>query len=218
MPEKILFVDDEPAVLQGYQRLFRNDFHIDTAIGGRNGLNAIANTGPYAAVVSDMRMPEMDGVAFLSEVKKISPDSIRIILTGHADLSAAVGAVNEGSIFRFLTKPCDKETLGKTITSALVQFRLVNAERQLLEKTLTGTIQVLSEVLSLVNPAAFGRVMRLLRYIRLISSSLGPHRLWRFQIAALMSQLGCVALAPETIGAVHADKELRPDEQARYDS
>jgi FixJ family two-component response regulator len=216
--EKVLFIDDEPAVLQGYQRLLRNDFQIDTAVGGKGALIALATTGPYAAVVSDMRMPEMTGVEVLSKVKEISPDSIRLMLSGHADLNAAIAAVNEGAIFRFLTKPCDKETLGKALNAALMQFRLMRAERDLLEHTLKGSVQVLSEVLSLVNPAAFGRAMRLRRYMSHIVSQLGLPRPWRFEVAAMMSQLGCVVLAPETIEAVFSGRELSPEEQTRYAS
>jgi FixJ family two-component response regulator len=218
MVEKILFVDDEAAVLQGYKRLFRSDFDIDTAVGGRGGLINIASKGPYAVVVSDMRMPDMDGVEFLCEVKKLSPDSIRIMLSGHADLSSAIAAVNEGNIFRFLTKPCDKDTLGKVLTGAILQYRLVVAERELLEQTLKGSVLVLSEVLSLVNPAAFGRAMRIRRYMSHVVTRLGLTRPWRFEVAAMMSQLGCVALPPETIQAVFSGQRLPPEEQARYDS
>src|SRR5271163_2015935 len=100
MPEKILMVDDEEGVLLGYQRMFRNEFQIDTAPGGAAALNALEATGPYAVVVSDMRMPEMDGAKLLTRVKQIAPDTIRIMLTGDADIHSAVGAVNEGSIFR----------------------------------------------------------------------------------------------------------------------
>jgi len=218
MQEKILFVDDEPPVLTGYQRLFRNDFKIDIAVGGKGGLIALKSTGPYAVVVSDMRMPGMNGVEFLREVKNQSPDAIRIMLTGQADLDAAIASVNEGNIYRFLTKPCDKETLGKTLTAALVQYRLVIAERELLEETLKGSIQVLSEVLSLVNPAAFSRAMRLKRYISHVVAKLRLSKPWRYEVAAMMSQLGCVALAPETIDAVFAGQQLSAEEQARYDS
>jgi FixJ family two-component response regulator len=216
--EKVLFVDDEPAVLQGYVRLLRNEFKIDTTVTGKGALIALETTGPYAAVVSDMRMPEMTGVEVLRKVKELSPDSIRIMLSGHADLNAAIAAVNEGSIFRFLTKPCDKETLGKTLSAALLQYRLVRAERDLLEHTLKGSIQVLSEVLSLVNPAAFGRAMRLKRYMSHIVTQVGLPRPWRFEVAAMMSQLGCVVLAPETIDAVFSGRELSAEEQSRYAS
>ena len=216
--EKILFVDDESAILQGYVRLFRNEFEIDTSVTGKGALIAIETKGPYAVIVSDMQMPEMSGVEVLRKVKEIAPESVRIILTGHADLSAAIAAVNDGSVFRFLTKPCSKETLGKTLSAALMQYRLVRAERELLEQTLTGSIEVLSEVLSIVNPAAFSRAMRLKRYMKHVVSMLRLPRPWRFEVAAMMSQLGCVVLAPETIEAVFAGRELAPEEQERYAS
>ncbi|HUJ95000.1 MAG TPA: HD domain-containing phosphohydrolase [Terriglobales bacterium] len=218
MDEKILFVDDEVAALEGYKRLFRTEFKIDTANSGKSALSAISQQGPYAVVVSDMKMPEMDGIQLLSKVKTISPETIRIMLTGQAGLEAAIEAVNEGNIFRFLTKPSNKETLGKTLTAALVQYRLVIAEKELLEKTLRASIHVLTEVLSLVNPAAFSRATRLRRYMSHVVKVLGLGNPWRFEVAAMMSQLGCVVLDAETINAVFAGQELPPEEQARYDA
>jgi len=218
MDEKILLVDDEPSVLEGYQRLFRDEFRIDTAVGGKEALASIASAGPYAVVVSDMRMPGMDGIQLLTRVKTVSPETIRIMLTGQAGLEAAIDAVNEGNIFRFLTKPCGKETLGKTLTAALVQYRLVIAERELLEKTLRASIHVLTEVLSLVNPAAFSRATRLRRYMTHVVEALGLGSAWRFEVAAMMSQLGCVIVDPETLDAVFAGRTLTPEEQARYDA
>ncbi len=177
MNDKILLVDDEAAILEGYQRLLRREFRIDVALGGkrRAGVGRKSN-GPYAVVVSDMRMPEMDGAQLLAKVKVLSPDTVRVMLTGNADIQTAVSAVNEGSIFRFLTKPCTKETLARALTASLMQARLLNAEKELLEKTLKGSIQVLAEVLSLVNPAAFSRGMRLRRYIQHIVEGLCPQQ------------------------------------------
>ncbi len=107
----------------------------------------------------------MDGIQ-LCRIKAQSPDTIRVMLTGNAEIDTAINAINEGSIFRFLTKPCTREAMAKTLTAALVQYRLVTAEKQLLEQTLSGSIQVLTEVLSLVNPAAFSRAERARRYIQ----------------------------------------------------
>ena len=218
MAEKILLVDDEVAVLEGYQRLLRRDFQTDIAVGGPRALIALQNSGPYAVVVSDMRMPEMDGAQLLAKVKTISPDTIRVMLTGGADMQTAVSAVNEGSIFRFLTKPCTKETLARTLTASLLQHRLVIAEKELLEQTLSGSIHVLTEVLSLVNPAAFGRAMRVRRYVHHIAGRLGLGSPWKFEVAAMMSQLGCVTIDPEIIEAVYAGQKLTPEEQARYEA
>jgi len=134
MAEKVLFVDDEPPVLEGYQRLLRRDFAVNTAVGGYQGLATIQANGPFAVVISDMRMPEMNGVEFLVQVRQKAPDSVRMLLTGHADLYAAIDAVNRGNIFRFLTKPCKKESLVDAIQSGLAQYRAAGTQRELARK------------------------------------------------------------------------------------
>ena len=220
MSDKILFVDDEPGVLEGYRRLLHKGFSVDTALGAGDGLAAIADAreDPYAVIVSDMRMPEMDGVQFLSRVRVISADSVRIALTGYADIQTASNAVNEGAIFRFLTKPCEKEVLAKALTAGVVQHQLVVAERELLEKTLRGSVKVLTEVLSLVNPAAFSRGVRVGKYVQHIVKELQLNTPWQFEVAGMMSQLGCVTLDTETIEAVYAGRRLSAEEQARFDT
>lgn len=217
MTEKILFVDDEPAVLEGYKRALHKDFQPDTAVGGQEALAAIANGGPYAVVVSDMRMPGMDGVQLLSRVSNVSPNTVRVILTGHADLQSAIGAVNEGHIFRFLTKPCEADVLKKALTTCLVQYRLITAEKDLLENTLMGSVKVLTDVLSLANPAAFSRAVRIRRFVQHLVAELGLETPWKYEIAAMLSQLGCVTLAPEVIEAAYCGNELSPEEQAAFD-
>jgi len=218
IPEKVLLVDDEPAVLQGLQRLLHGLFDTETAVGGAGALILLENNGPYAAVVSDMRMPQMDGVELLAKIKSRAPDTVRIMLTGNADIQTAVKAVNEGNIFRFLTKPCEKDLLATTLTAALLQHRLVVAEKQLLEQTLSGSVQVLTEVLSLVSPAAFSRAARARRYMHHIVTRLALGNPWKFEVAAMISQLGCVAIDPEIIEGVYSDRQLSPVEQARYDT
>ena len=220
MSEKILFVDDEPGVLEGYRRLLHKEFLIETAVSAQDGLAAIAaaQEDAYAVIVSDMRMPEMDGVQFLSRVRTISGNSVRIALTGYADIQTASNAVNEGSIFRFLIKPCEKEVLARALTAGLVQHGLVVAEKELLEKTLRGSVKVLTDVLSLVNPAAFSRGFRLEKYVQHIVKKLQLKTPWQFEVAGMMSQLGCVTLDTETIEAVYAGRKLSTEEQARYDT
>lgn len=218
MQEKILFVDDEPAVLQGYQRVLRPDFRMDTAVGGKGGLIVLRANGPYAVVVSDMKMPGMNGIEFLGHVKRIAPNTIRILLTGNADLETAVNAVNEGNIFRFLTKPCAKEKLAETLNASLAQFRLETTEKELVENTLKASIHLLTEVLSLVSPAAFSQASRLERYVAHLVRVLGLANPWRFELAAMMSQLGCVVLDPGTVDQVYTGKALSPMDQSHYDS
>ena len=217
MSGRILFVDDEPNILSGFERLFRKDYQFDTAPGGAEGLARIASSGPYAVVLSDMRMPRMTGAEFLARVREVSPDSIRMVLTGETDITLAMHAVNEGAIFRFLLKPCAEPTLRAAIDAAQRQYELQHAEKNLLEQTLRGSVKVLSEVLSLVNPAAFGRSVRIQRYVRHIMDRLELQQdAWQIEVAAMLSQIGCVTLPPRTLEAVSAGETLPEADQARY--
>jgi response regulator RpfG family c-di-GMP phosphodiesterase len=217
MTTRILFVDDEPNVLAGVERLFRKDYQIDTAPSAAEGLSKLVVSGPYSIVLSDMRMPQMNGAEFLARVRELSPDSIRMVLTGETDIASAVKAVNEGAIFRFLLKPCAEPVLRGAFVSAQRQYDLQHAERDLLEQTLRGSVKVLSEVLSLVNPVAFGRSVRIQRYVRHICEKLElrDHG-WQFEVAAMLSQIGCVTLPPGVLEAVTAGEALSEVEHARY--
>ena len=115
MNHRILLVDDDPNILQGYQRQLHKHVDIETAQNGIAGLKSLKEKGPFAVIISDLRMPGMDGIAFLAEAREQSPDSVRVMLTGHADLEAAINAVNKGNIFRLLTKPCPAENLLQTV-------------------------------------------------------------------------------------------------------
>jgi response regulator RpfG family c-di-GMP phosphodiesterase len=214
--EKILFVDDDPNILQGYQRSLRKLLRIDTALGGEEGLAAIAKTGPYAVIISDMRMPGMDGVQFLSRVKDISPDSVRMMLTGNADMNTAIEAVNEGNIFRFMTKPCEPEVFIKALQAGIQQYRLIMAERELLEKTLNRSVKALVEILSMVNPVAFSRATRVHKYVKRMVSELKITSSWQYEIAAMLSQIGCVTIPPDTIEKYYAGQALTDSEREMF--
>jgi len=212
---RILCVDDEPNVLAGFQRNLRSLFEVTVAGGGEQGLEAIRRGPAFAAIVSDMRMPGMDGAQFLALARGLSPDSVRILLTGHADFEAALSAVNDGQIFRFLTKPCPHEVVVSTLEAAARQHRLVNAERELLEQTLTGAIKTLSEVLALSNPAAFGRASRVHRTVAGLCDRLGISDRWAIEVAAQLSQIGCIQLPAAVAEKLYFGQPLAPAEQAQ---
>ena len=125
MKDKVLLVDDDEMVLAGLKRQLRNHFNIDTALSGEEALKRIQENGPYAVIVSDYMMPGMNGIEFLSYVKKSDPNTVRMMLTGTADMPTAIRAVNEGSIFQFHPKPCPADTLCQAIESAIGKYRKV---------------------------------------------------------------------------------------------
>ena len=137
MPQcaKILVVDDDPAVLDGLRRTLGRCYDLQTALGPEEGLRILAVNGPYAVIVSDLRMPGLSGVEFLRRAKALAPQAVPLMLTGHGDLDTAMEAINEGRIFRFLTKPCPPATLRCSLDAALAQYRLAAADRELLRVT-----------------------------------------------------------------------------------
>lgn len=211
--DRILIVDDDQNLLDGMQNQFRKLFAIETALGGDAGLNILAERGPFAVVISDMRMPGMDGVRFLAQVSERWPDTVRVMLTGNADLDTAVAAVNEGSIFRFVSKPCPPDTMRRVLDAALHQHRLITAERELLEKTLKGSIKALIDILALANPAAFSRAMRIKHYVAQLAEILCLADTWRFEVAAMLSQTGYVTMPSETLERMLSGGTLSAIEQ-----
>jgi DNA-binding NtrC family response regulator len=134
MPEtirpRILLVDDDIEILDGMQRQLRRDFDVTTTCDAKEAIRLVVAGGPYAVVVSDLRMPGMDGVSLLFLIRKISPETVRVLLTGNADVEAAISAVNQGNIFRFLTKPCPPAILIGALEASVEQYRLSNAGRE----------------------------------------------------------------------------------------
>jgi response regulator RpfG family c-di-GMP phosphodiesterase len=218
MADKILLVDDDPDTLDGYQRTLSPQFRVDIADGAANAFAAIEKNGPYSVVISDMRMPLMSGAEFLGQVRQRASETVRMLLTGETDLSSAIEAVNQGNIFRFLTKPCEPEVLANAIAAGIKQYRLITSERELLEKTLLGSIKVLADVLSAVSPEAFGRSTRIAHYVRHILGKVTLPSPWCLDAAATLSQLGCITLEAETMQRAYAGVKLTREEQARFDA
>lgn len=216
MPAKILFVDDDLNILDGFKRQFRKILAMQTASGGREGLEILAHEGPFSVIVSDLRMPGMDGIQFLSRAREAAPESVRMLLTGYADLETAIDAVNQGNIFRFLTKPCKSEILLKAISDGARQYDLVTAERELLEKTLRGSLKVLSEILQLVNPEAFGRASRVTHYAREVGKGMRVADVWQLETAASLSQIGCVILPETALRKLYLGQELTGEESQLF--
>lgn len=209
----VLFVDDEPNILASFRRSLGKRFNIHLAEGPKNALQKIKESGPFAVVISDLKMPEINGIELLSMVKDKSPDTIRIILTGHADLDSAISSVNEGSVFRFLTKPCDTQTLITTVEAGLRQYKLVTAEKELLRGTLRGSVKLLTDILALVNPEAFGRGERIKHLVVNTAKQAGEPNPWRYELAAMLSMVGYVSVSPEILEKKFSNLSLTQEEE-----
>ena len=216
MTDKILFVDDEENVLQSMKRQLRKRFPMQFALSGDEALRKLKENGPFAVIVSDMRMPGMNGVELLSRVKDLHPDTVRIMLTGNADQETAMEAVNNGQIFRFLTKPCSTATLVPSLALAQRQYRLVTAEKELLQKTLKGSVTVLSELLSQAKPTVFSAGQRIREYATDVARQLDLPNLWQIEVAALLAQIGCISLPTDIINKKYAGLELDDEEETMW--
>ncbi len=209
---RVLCVDDEPNVLEGLRLHLERRYQLITAESGREALELIAAGPAFTVVVSDMRMPEMNGADFLARVRAVAPNTVRMLLTGQTDLESAVRAVNDGQLFRFLTKPCPAPQLLAAIEAGVEQHRLLTAERELLEQTLLGSLKVLDEVLSLAHPEAFGRAVRIKQYALELAEACGLGRKWELETAAMLSQLGSITLDRETLTRVNRRQVLSSDD------
>jgi response regulator RpfG family c-di-GMP phosphodiesterase len=198
----ILLVDDEIKILYSLSRtLGEQDFdEIKIAQSGQEALVIIRSTPGLALIVSDYHMPGLNGIELLAKVRESSPDITRILLTGAADLEMALEAVNKGNIFRFLLKPCPTETLTAAIKDGLRQYELITAERELLSKTLSGSIKVMIDILSMLSPGIFSQASRLRNLAH--DLAVGLHledQAWEIELAALLSQIGAVTIPRDTL-------------------
>jgi response regulator RpfG family c-di-GMP phosphodiesterase len=211
---RILCVDDEPKVLEGMTPHLRRRFDVSTAANGEQGLETVRKAGPFAVVMSDMRMPGMNGAQLLAAVRGHAPDTVRLLLTGQSDLDSAVAAINDGQIFRFLTKPCPVDRLLEALNAAVEQHRLVSAERVLLAETLQGSVRTLIDILSLNNPLAFGRAGRVRKHVSALAAHLRAADSWAIETAAMLAPIGAVTLPPETVEKVYHGHTLTESEEA----
>ncbi len=215
---RILCVDDEPNVLAAMERSLSGEFEVVSANGGVAGLDAIHWGEPFTVVMSDMRMPGMDGATFLAKVREVSPDSVRVLLTGQADVQSSIAAINKGAIFRYLCKPCPADELASTLNDAVNQHRLVRAEKALLENTLSAAVKTMTDVLAMVAPWAFQRAAFAHSCVRHALTRLEWPDPWIYTLAASLSQIGCVGIPADVVQADGAGRVMSPDERQLIES
>jgi response regulator RpfG family c-di-GMP phosphodiesterase len=201
-------VDDEPQVLEGLRLHLKQRYTVHLAGSGAEGLEILRDAKNIAVILSDMRMPVMDGAKFLNAARTSAPEAVRMLLTGYTDMQSAIAAVNEGQIFRFISKPCPPDQLLAAFGAAVTQHQLIVAEKVLLQQTLLGCVESMVKVLSITKPMAFGRALRLRAKIRSVVQFLLWGDQWQIEAAAVLSQLGIVTLPEETLMKLHEGESL----------
>ena len=215
---RILCVDDEPNLLAGLERTLFGEFDVTTAPGGAQGLAIVEEEPPFAVIVSDMRMPGMDGAEFLARVRERSPNSTRILLTGQADTDSAIAAINHGAIFRYLCKPCPSDVLIPTLHEAVERHRSAVIEQDMMETTLAGVVDSMTQVLSLIAPWASMRAATIQTCVKQAARTLDWPNAWIGNMAAALSHIGCVSVPSDIVQREMAGRPLDQEERDILDS
>jgi response regulator RpfG family c-di-GMP phosphodiesterase len=214
MKTKILLVDDEGSALAAYQRILHKQFDVHLATGSPEALKVLRSQGPFAVVVTDMYMPGMSGLELLSHIRDLDPDITRIMITGDAEQKTAADAVNQGQVFRFLSKPCSPEALIDAIEAGIHQYELLHIEKEVMEQTLSGAVGVMIELFSSLDPQAFG-VATLLRDRALrVAQHLELDRDWEIGLSVLLSPIGRLTIAPRVAQKVQIGQPLTVEERS----
>ena len=186
MNKKILCVDDEESILRGFQLNLRNKFEIHLASDGQEGLELFEREGGFAVVLSDMRMPRMNGAEMLAAIKKINPEVVTVLLTGYTDFESAMAAVNEGHV-------------------------LICSKRILLDQTLRGAVDALAQSLATSQPLFFGRAQRLRRMSNALAEQVNMPGSWQVGMAAIFSQIAYSSIPQHLSDEIYHRKELAPE-------
>lgn len=210
---RILIVDDDVNLLAGLRRYFGKRFDLAVAQGGEEALAAVAASGPYSVVLCDMRMPGLSGVEVLERIAQIAPDTMRLMLTGNADQKTATDAINRGKVYKFFNKPCSPNDLAAGIDEALALYQRRQAEREILETTLAGSIRMVSDLLALVDPISFESSARLGRWAGTVARALGVKEIWQVEVAAGLAFLGMSSIPPEVLARQRAGDKLTATEK-----
>jgi PAS domain S-box-containing protein len=144
--ERVLCVDDQSEIIDLLERHLRDSYSCVFVTSGAEALQAIDSDGPFAAVVADYSMPNMDGITLLTEIRNRAPDTVPIMLTAYGDIDVAIAALHEGNIFRFLRKPWGSDELKRAISDALDLYHLITNERRLRNELADANAELDSKV------------------------------------------------------------------------
>ncbi|KHD78803.1 transcriptional regulator [Actinoplanes utahensis] len=210
----MLLVDDDEVVLETLSIQLGRDHRLLFAGDAEKALELLAANDDVAAVVSDVRMPGMDGVQLLGKVQTDYPDVMRILHSGHGDMNTVIAAINSGGVYRYLPKPAGRADILDAVKKAVSKHDHAMAERRMVDTTLKTSMQALFGILELSSPVGFARAGRIRALVGELTHALELDGLWEIEVAAMASQVGAVTVPPEVMRKLAEGAGLTPDEQA----
>ena len=205
---KVLFLDDDLQVLKAFKRVMRKELDLRTADNGHAALAILRKHPEIDVVVTDQRMPEMDGATFLVHAYRLAPNTMRIMLTGTNSLNVATAALNQGHVYKFINKPSNPKEILKAILQAYEERRRFLKDKDLLEQTLEGAVRVMMEVLALSNPGAYRRARRVQRWADDIALRLGLEVTSHLHMASILWAVGEMTLPNEVQDKLNRAEKL----------
>ncbi len=212
----ILLVDDEQAVLDGIARRLGADYQLTLANAPLGAIDILNAGEKFAVVLTDMQMPGMDGLSFIRRARELSPTSVFLMLTGNQDLPTATRALNEGQVFRYFTKPCASADLRAGLDAALRQYELLQAERELLQRTFVGSVNILCDIMGYAQPLLTIVNERMQRLIRSACESMGWQAHWEYMVAAKLALVGFVVIKPEAFASFLSTSAITEEDKTLY--
>ena len=212
----ILLVDDEQAVLDGIARRLGTDYQLTLANAPLGALDILNSGEKFAVILTDMQMPGMDGLSFIRRAREASPTSVFLMLTGNQDLPTATRALNEGQVFRYFTKPCASADLRAGLDAALRQYELLQAERELLQRTFVGSVNILCDIMGFAQPLLTIVNERMQRLIRSACESMGWQAHWEYMVAAKLALVGFVVIKPEAFAHFLSTNAITDEDKGLY--
>ena len=214
----ILIIDDNPVNRSVMDSICKSLGYLTiTAVDGYDATEKVRSSLPHL-ILLDIEMPGMDGKEFLKKFKatKEGKEVPVLMVTSVEEVESMIECFKEGAN-DYITKPFEPEVLKARIENSLSKYLLHKIEKDLLDKTFSGTIKILSDVLSTLSPVLFGRANRIRRIARLLCDELAYSNPWEVEMASLFSLLGCIALPEEILDKLSKGKVLLPDEKSQFD-
>ncbi|HVU36548.1 MAG TPA: HD domain-containing phosphohydrolase [Opitutaceae bacterium] len=212
MRHRVLIVDDEQAMLNLFSSVLKDRYAVNTAASAEEALQLLRTEAGFSVVLADIFLPGMSGLELLAQCARLSPESVRIALTGDPGRDTVVESVNYANVFRFVSKPVRIEVLAEIVETALQHYESLRLERDMMETTVRTSVNLLLEVLATLDPASFELSQRLRGSVRVFARTLQLPNPWELELAASLARIGTVSLPAPLLRKKARDLPLAPRE------